>query len=195
MSYWPSRARIYKPFKEPRSRFPAWRNRFLGSLKFKKYRLCVQDWQRSSSSSSKLSKTSWMTILTHNINDWSNCDLTCERKHGQIKMRRVDQDARLIINKNFPKGQKRRTKITFFIARIYEIWKNKWTENFPVSWTILLLRKCLHDGKGNSECWKAPKFSKLHKRLQKSVPIRPMTFHKSLIRRSSGSRLTTLIVK
>ncbi len=27
------RARICKPFKEPRNRFPAWRNRFLGSLR------------------------------------------------------------------------------------------------------------------------------------------------------------------
>ncbi len=39
LSYRLARARIYKPFKETRNRFPAWRNRFLGSLNFYKYRL------------------------------------------------------------------------------------------------------------------------------------------------------------
>ncbi len=34
-----SRARICKPFKEPRNRFPAWRNRFLDSLNVYKYGL------------------------------------------------------------------------------------------------------------------------------------------------------------
>ncbi len=36
-----TRARICKPFKEPRNRFPAWRNRFLGSLNVYKYGLCI----------------------------------------------------------------------------------------------------------------------------------------------------------
>jgi hypothetical protein len=29
-SYWPTGARIYKSIKEPRNRFPAWRNQFFG---------------------------------------------------------------------------------------------------------------------------------------------------------------------
>jgi hypothetical protein len=33
------RARICRPFKEPRNRFSAWRNRFLGSLNVYKYGL------------------------------------------------------------------------------------------------------------------------------------------------------------
>ncbi len=36
------RDRMYKPFKEPRNRFPAWRNRFLASLNFYKYGLVTR---------------------------------------------------------------------------------------------------------------------------------------------------------
>jgi hypothetical protein len=59
-AYWPGRARICRPFKEPRNRFPAWRtgtyrlarlhrlaesiprNRFLGSINVYKYGLRLQ---------------------------------------------------------------------------------------------------------------------------------------------------------
>ncbi len=37
-----SRARICKPFKEPRNRFPYWRNRFLGFLNVYKIGLCAE---------------------------------------------------------------------------------------------------------------------------------------------------------
>ncbi len=39
---WKTIARICKPLKEARNRFPAWRNRFLGSLIAYKYGLKVQ---------------------------------------------------------------------------------------------------------------------------------------------------------
>ncbi len=39
-----TRARICKPCKEPRNRFPAWRNRFLGSINVYKYGLKEKAW-------------------------------------------------------------------------------------------------------------------------------------------------------